>query len=315
MSDPMVKEVRLGLVCYGGVSLAIYMHGQTKELFKLVRAARAVDRAREDGDFDPDMYFRKGAAPGDSPEYDSEPAYFAALKALADAGKPVTVAVDIISGTSAGGINGVCLARALAGGRSLDGIRQLWLDEGDMEDLLAGHALFPFGSARLLTKMGDSLARLVRHPREGLLNGNLMCQLLYEALDRMKYVEDPLIRADESLNLFVTTTSVHGYQTVIPSGAGGVSHTDKSYQQLMRFSYQQEPSTAAKRKENDFSYVPALAFAARATASFPGAFPPVSLGSFLKAVNRDAAPGPLAFGYESLLRVVSRLGSACCHVV
>lgn len=26
-----VKELRLGLVCYGGVSLAIYMHGMTKE--------------------------------------------------------------------------------------------------------------------------------------------------------------------------------------------------------------------------------------------------------------------------------------------
>jgi hypothetical protein len=27
-----MREVRLGLVCYGGVSLAIYLHGVTKEL-------------------------------------------------------------------------------------------------------------------------------------------------------------------------------------------------------------------------------------------------------------------------------------------
>src|SRR3984957_16875846 len=140
-----VKEVRLGLVCYGGVSLAIYMHGLTKELFKLVRAARAFDRACQDRDFDPDKYFGESTTAGDARDYDSERAYFAALKALADAGKPVTVVVDVISGTSAGGINGVCLARALAGGRSLEGFRQLWLDEGDMEDLLAGHALFPWG--------------------------------------------------------------------------------------------------------------------------------------------------------------------------
>jgi len=33
----------------------------------------------------------------------------------------------------------------------------------------------------------------------------------------------------------------------------------------------------------------------------------------LKALACTAPP--LAFGYESLLRVVSRLGSACCHVV
>ena len=37
-----MKEVRLGLVCYGGVSLAVYMHGLTKEIFKLVRAAPVV---------------------------------------------------------------------------------------------------------------------------------------------------------------------------------------------------------------------------------------------------------------------------------
>jgi hypothetical protein len=30
---------RLALVCYGGVSLAIYMHGITKELEKLTRAS------------------------------------------------------------------------------------------------------------------------------------------------------------------------------------------------------------------------------------------------------------------------------------
>ncbi len=39
------KELRLGLVCYGGVSLAIYMHGVTKELHKLVVAKCDVDES------------------------------------------------------------------------------------------------------------------------------------------------------------------------------------------------------------------------------------------------------------------------------
>jgi len=34
------KELRIALVCYGGVSLAVYMHGVTKEILKLVRASR-----------------------------------------------------------------------------------------------------------------------------------------------------------------------------------------------------------------------------------------------------------------------------------
>ena len=37
--DSDVRELRLALVCYGGVSLAIYMHGITKELEKLARAS------------------------------------------------------------------------------------------------------------------------------------------------------------------------------------------------------------------------------------------------------------------------------------
>ena len=44
-SDHDIRELRLALVCYGGVSLAIYMHGITKELEKLVRAsARFVEQ-------------------------------------------------------------------------------------------------------------------------------------------------------------------------------------------------------------------------------------------------------------------------------
>lgn len=38
-----VRELRLALVCHGGVSLAIYMHGVTKEIHKLVRASTAFE--------------------------------------------------------------------------------------------------------------------------------------------------------------------------------------------------------------------------------------------------------------------------------
>ncbi|MBT6036857.1 MAG: DUF3376 domain-containing protein, partial [Kordiimonadaceae bacterium] len=36
------KELRLALVCFGGVSLAIYMHGVSKEILKLARASKAI---------------------------------------------------------------------------------------------------------------------------------------------------------------------------------------------------------------------------------------------------------------------------------
>ncbi len=288
---PAVKEVRLGLVLYGGVSLAVYMHGVTKELFKLVRAARAFDSAYEESDLDPAHWFTGDAELQGAPNYDSETAYFQALAALAE-DAPLTVVLDVIAGTSAGGINGVCLGRALAEGRSMNGFRKLWLDEGDMEVLLAGHSLFPWGRGKMLSKLAESAARLWTHPDAGLLNGDLMCRLLHSAMQEMEPIENSLVRADESLDLFVTTTNVHGYQTVVPTGAGGFSHTDTSYRQLLRFHYDQEqPGPAITRTDGDsgdFGDVPALAFAARATSSFPGAFPPVSLGSFITAVGAGA---------------------------
>ena len=36
------KELRIALVCFGGVSLAVYMHGTTKEFLKLARASRTL---------------------------------------------------------------------------------------------------------------------------------------------------------------------------------------------------------------------------------------------------------------------------------
>ena len=36
------KELRIALVCYGGVSLAVYMHGITKEIWRLAKASQHV---------------------------------------------------------------------------------------------------------------------------------------------------------------------------------------------------------------------------------------------------------------------------------
>src|SRR5215218_2085039 len=49
-SEPF-REVRIALVCYGGVSLAIYMHGVTRELHRLVTASSRFDEAHNP--FDP----------------------------------------------------------------------------------------------------------------------------------------------------------------------------------------------------------------------------------------------------------------------
>ena len=144
----------------------------------------------------------------------------------------------------------MCLARGLAEGLSLDGFRQLWIGEADLDVLLAGRALFPWGRAKLFSKLAESVLRLPRHSQDGLLQGDLMSRLLYGALDGMTDAGGTLVPDNESLDLFVTTTNVYGYDTAIPTGAGGISDTDKAYRQLLRFHYDKTaagPQQAARR--------------------------------------------------------------------
>ena len=125
-----VREVRIALVCYGGVSLAIYMHGVTRELHRLVTASSRFNE--EPNPFKPSC---------------SEHVYWELLHELAARdGVRTRVVVDVISGTSAGGINGVFLAKAIAHDLSQKSLRDLWFEEADIGKLLTGPRLLdPLG--------------------------------------------------------------------------------------------------------------------------------------------------------------------------
>lgn len=128
-TDQDVRELRLALVLPGGVSLAIYMFGVTRELLCLVKASAPLDQG----------------APTDTAT-PSERAYVDLLMHLAELdreGVRTRVVVDTIAGTSAGGINGVYLAKALAHNRSLGDLRDLWLRNAEMAKLLRGPTLLP----------------------------------------------------------------------------------------------------------------------------------------------------------------------------
>jgi hypothetical protein len=42
-TEPVTQEVRFAIVMYGGVSLAVYIHGVAQELLRLVRATSGAD--------------------------------------------------------------------------------------------------------------------------------------------------------------------------------------------------------------------------------------------------------------------------------
>jgi patatin-related protein len=257
-----VRELRLALVCYGGVSLAIYMHGITKEIHRLVRASETFNAAPADD-----------RASNPFPARTTEHVYWNALAASAAAEQLRTrVVVDVIAGTSAGGINGICLAKALAGNRSQDALKNLWIDKGDIGLLMRGWRLLPW-QARL--------AFLVVPPTRPLLRGDEMCQWLYGAFEAMDSVPaaPSLIPADRTLELFVPITDFHGYERHFPIETP-LFVRDRTHRHLMAFRHDGVDVTQFTRDYNH-----ALAFAARATSSFPGAFPPITFATYQDAVG------------------------------
>jgi patatin-related protein len=288
------KELRLALVCFGGISLAVYMHGISKEILKLVRASRTLhgitDRAKRASTRPEDVI------PCDDPEYDTEAVYFDLLRAI---GRHVElrVIVDVIAGASAGGINGVMLARALAHDLPVAHLRDMWLESGDVVELLAQQRrarrwskpfMSPFVWA--LGRSGYSSAVRDSEVRHKLslfvrsrwfkppLDGPKMSTLMFTAVDRMGDPVDAsrsLLPTGLQLDLFVTVTDFYGYQQLIQIHDPAVIR-EREHRHVLRFSYHRFRDGEV---QSDFlrDNAPALAFAARATSAYPGAFPPAQI--------------------------------------
>ena len=256
------KELRFGVVCYGGSSLAVYMHGVTKELHRLVKGSALHDAGLEPA---------KGAL--------SETLYRDLLRELADKQDVTTrVVVDVVAGTSAGGINGIYLTKAIARNRSLDGLRDVWFEKGDMKELL----LLP---KRLPVKLRFFLL-LPRAVRHSPLRGNEMAQWLFGALEEMDdATAEPaglqtLVPEDGRIDLFVTITDFYGYERQVPIARPHLVH-DLRHRHALTFSYGPAGRDQFRRANNG-----SMAFAARATSCFPGVFPPVSFKAFREWVPK-----------------------------
>lgn len=217
------SEVRIGLVLYGGVSLAIYIYGVAYEFWRLMRANAGVE----------------------------ENAYTPLLKEL-----EVRAVVDIISGASAGGINGVLLGKALAAGGNLRAARQLWVEEGD-------------------------LGRLLRDPAEraprSLLRSDAYDELLLGGFGLMDRTGDGQQLVDV-LDVFAPGTRVRSWNRDLGDDLGDVLQT-REYRKIFHLKLRQQGFLEFDDlgyDRNDFA--PArngvLASVARSTGAFPFAFEP-----------------------------------------
>ena len=144
MPDPR-REVRLALVLNGGVSLAIWIGGVTKEIDELRLSSEVADRRSGIG--------RTGALYGELMEILDQRAR-----------------VDVIAGASAGGINGVLLGSAIYSGKSLPaGLREIWIGLGDLKSLLRSPSKrdppsLMLGDDVVLTQMRETVESILVGP-------------------------------------------------------------------------------------------------------------------------------------------------------
>ena len=280
------KELRLALVCYGGVSLAVYMHGITKEVWHLARASRA--------------FHHPAAVPLDG----VAAAYRDFLRVIErDQGLRVRVLPDILTGASAGGINAVFLAQAIHAGHSLEPLTDLWLTNADVSELTdpeaeplwryakfwaqpiaewflsrPGNAVSATVSRETRAEVRAKVSRLVRgrwfSPP---FSGSRFSAMLYEAFMRMAEEGDgiPLLPAGHPIDLAVTATDFRGHpETLRLHSPAEVDETEHRLPITFRARVGEGGS---QRQGGRLGDPLELVLAARATASFPGAFPPLTL--------------------------------------
>ncbi len=238
------REIRFAVVMYGGVSLSVYINGVAQELFRMVRATAPKDGDPLDGRF----HYHPA-------KLSAAERVYRELGAELDA----RFVVDILSGTSAGGINAIFLAKALVEKRSLDGLKQLWVDEADIATLLNDRG-----------SLAGLPADLLDDPPQSVLNGHRFYRKLLDAFQSMDRSGPPGASCIDELDLYVTATDFEGVNLPLPL----VQLEEPHHRKVFHFRYDKQVGG-----RNDFKVDenPMLAFAARCTASFPAAFPPFCL--------------------------------------
>lgn len=280
-------ELRLALVCYGGASLAVYMNGITHEILKLVRASRAYQsREGNRSSFDK-------AAPRRPYETDTEDHYFKLFQLIGES-IDLRVVVDVVSGTSAGGINGIFLARALAHDLDLAPLRDMWMELGDIEELMeegtiaersSKFYLYPFiwlfrkriyGSDNSDQESNRKLTRFLRSRWfKPPFSGKRMLSWMINACGSMGKPEEgkSLLPPGHQLDLFVSLTNFYGQPRWLKLH-DPEKMLERQHKVSLNFSYVEAEGQKLKSDFDDGN-IPGLGFAARATSSFPGAFPPI----------------------------------------
>lgn len=221
------QEVRLATTMTGGVSLAVWMGGVAREM-DLLRQASNRRRAGAD---------ESVAGQGRTNDGPIRLLYRRLLDLLDQ-----VVEQDVLSGTSAGGINAALLAHARVHDGDLGPLRDMWLELGSLQDLLREPSdpdvtSLLYGDRRMLRDLNEQIGKLV---------------------------PETVPTRSPSTTLYITTTLLTGESSRFTDDLGTVVQ-DTTQRALFTFTQDDLRRPAAGA---------ALALAARSSASFPGAFEP-----------------------------------------
>ena len=220
------RTVKVALVLYGGVSLAVYENGVTRCFYDLIK---------ERGAFGP------------------------LLKLLGSRAE-----VDVISGTSAGGINGLILAAALESGQDFADSAAIWRELGDFGELLRG--VYDRNA-------GSSLLRGETRYRNELIKG--FTKFCTRARDFSEYPGE--------IDLFLTGTELDGTIITVTDDQGH-EIADKTHRAVFHLKHRpgrRHLGLSGTNRSGDAGRLAeqahVLAALARITSCFPAAFPPFSV--------------------------------------
>ncbi|MFJ3307692.1 patatin-like protein [Streptomyces sp. NPDC086549] len=266
---PGTLELRIATAMTGGVSLAVWMGGVARELNLLQQAAWWRNALPEDAPL-PDPAATAG---GD----ERARVLYLRLLDLLD----TTVSVDVLSGTSAGGINAALLGLARARSWDLGPLRDFWLKSGAFETLLRDPTQ--------------------KKPPSLLQGDGVLFQDLVHGIDELDVAARSIPKPSGTVahdvtgqtQVFITTTLLTG-ETGRFTDSYGTQVQDEDHRGLFVFDEDSLRSGTGAL---------AVALAARSSASFPCAFEPSFLPYGNPVAGRPGAPGrPAMKRYANITR-------------
>lgn len=279
ISGPVVEEVRFAVVMYGGIALCVYMSGITNILYNMV-----ISTARDPntGAFlvernltDVQKVLRKAAQLRTACRK-KERTDLPDDHAIGQTEVDCKFIIDILSGTSAGGLNNIFLAKALANEQSLDQLTKLWVEEGDIAKLL--------NDAERSKDLGYVKPE---NPPQALLNSIRMQQRLLDAFLGMGDTPAGQSRLVDHLDLYITATDLKGVELGIAAKTG-TKAVERKNRAVFHLAY--DPlglptvSGSGSNYRNDFTeaHTPFLSFIGRATSCIVPAFEPIQLNDLVR---------------------------------